>query len=181
VRPSAGIISYGQGTAREHGDDLRARIGMLGHDLFLYGDLTAAENLAFFARLHGVTNTRVRVADALDRARLTSRADDRVSNFSRGLRQRLALERALIHQPRLLLLDEPFTGLDDESAGLLVDRLRALGAHGTIVVMATHDFESAEAVASRAVCLRDGRALPIGESGGSLRDRYRRVLAETSS
>jgi heme ABC exporter ATP-binding subunit CcmA len=181
VRPSAGSVRYGGRTTRELGDALRARIGMLGHDLFLYGDLTAAENLAFFAHLHGVKDIHARVAEALDRARLTSRADDRVSSFSRGLRQRLALERALIHQPRLLLLDEPFTGLDDESAGLLVDRLRALRADGTIVVMATHDFESAEAVTSRALCLRDGRALPIADAGGPLRERYRRALAETVS
>jgi ABC-type multidrug transport system ATPase subunit len=118
-----------------------------------------------------------RVSEALDAARLRDRANDRVSSFSRGLRQRLALERALVHNPRLVLLDEPFTGLDDESSALLVSRLAALRARGAVVVMATHDFESADGVIDRAICLSQGRALPMAVSGGSLRDRYRAAIA----
>src|SRR5437867_1468164 len=83
---------------------------VLGFDLFLYADLTARENLEFFGRLAGVAGVEARVALALNQARLTDRAADRVGGFSRGLRQRLALERALLHAPRLVLLDEPFTG-----------------------------------------------------------------------
>src|SRR5262245_57440054 len=115
VRATTGRVTYGDKTADAWGDSLRARIGMLGHDLFLYGDLTARENLEFFGRLYRLDDLPSRVTAALDAARLLDRADDRVSAFSRGLRQRLAVERALLHQPRLVLLDEPFTGLDDES------------------------------------------------------------------
>jgi ABC-type multidrug transport system ATPase subunit len=181
VRPSSGEVLYGSRPARSLGDGLRARIGMLGHDLFLYGDLSARENLAFFGRLYALADLELRLEDGLREARLTDRAHDRVSGFSRGLRQRLALERALLHRPRLLLLDEPFTGLDDESSSLLVDRLKTLRERGVIVVMATHDFESAEAVVDVPVCLRDGRLLPVPEGRQSLRDRYRRALAETSA
>jgi ABC-type multidrug transport system ATPase subunit len=147
----------------------------------LYGDLSARENLAFFGRLYGLGDLERRLAVGLREARLTERADDRVASFSRGLRQRLALERALLHEPRLLLLDEPFTGLDDESSRLLVARLGTLRARGTIVVMATHDFESAEAVVDVPVCLKDGRLLAIPDGADPLRERYRRALAAASS
>jgi heme ABC exporter ATP-binding subunit CcmA len=177
IRPTGGEVRYGDRRARDLGEALRARVGVLGHDLFLYGDLTARENLTFFGRLHGVASIDRRVSEALDAARLRDRADDRVSSFSRGLRQRLALERALVHNPRLVLLDEPFTGLDDESSALLVSRLAALRDRGAVVVMATHDFESADGVIDRAICLSQGRALPMAVSGGSLRDRYRAAIA----
>jgi len=176
VRPTGGDVRYGGRPAREAGDALRGRIGVLGHDLFLYADLTARENLLFFGRLYGVASVEARVDEALAAARLSDRANDRVSGFSRGLRQRLALERALVHSPRLVLLDEPFTGLDDESSALLVARLRSLRATGAIVVMATHDFESADGVIDRAICLSQGKAVGIPGAGGTLRERYRAAL-----
>ena len=82
----------------------------------------------------------------------------------------------MLHEPRLVLLDEPFTGLDDESSGLLVRRLRVFETAGAIVVMATHDFESAETVTDVAVCLRDGRLLPVPDGREPLRERYRQAL-----
>ena len=154
---------------------------MLGHDLFLYADLTARENLRFFGTLYGLDRLDDRVTEALHLARLTDRADDRAGSFSRGLRQRLALERALLHQPRLVLLDEPFTGLDDASALVLIDRLRMLRDAGRIVVMATHDFDTAEAVVDRSLCVDRGRAWPVADGSGSLRERYRRTLQERAS
>ena len=178
ARPSSGEIRYGGRSARDVGDALRGRIGLLGHDLFLYGDLTASENLLFFARLYGLSDPRARMNESLAHARLQARAGDRVSAFSRGLRQRLALERALLHRPRLVLLDEPFTGLDDESASLLIARLKLLRDEGTIVVMATHDFESADAIVDRAVCLANGRATMLGAGPGALRERYRIAMRE---
>ena len=181
VRPTSGTVHYGAATARALGDGLRGRIGVLGHDLFLYGDLTARENLEFFGRLYGLDRLGERVDRALVSARLEDRAGDRVSAFSRGLRQRLALERALIHDPRLVLLDEPFTGLDDESAALLGARLRALRDAGAIVLMATHDFESADGLVDRIVCLRNGKVREVQADGASMRERYRRTMAEAWS
>jgi heme exporter protein A len=178
MRPTSGEVRYGGKLSRDIGDALRGRIGVLGHDLFLYGDLSARENLEFFGRLNSVSALAARVDQALEDARLVDRAGERVSGFSRGLRQRLALERALIHDPRLVLLDEPFTGLDDASCTALADRLRALRASGVIILMATHDFDSAENLLDRAWCLHAGRAHVLdGPAGaGSLRDRYRRAL-----
>jgi heme exporter protein A len=176
LSPSAGRVHYGDHDGRS-GAPLRQRIGMVGHDLYLYPELTAAENLLFYARLHRLPDAAARVERALERAQLSSRRDDQVAGFSRGMRQRLTLERALLHQPRLVLLDEPFTGLDDRSSQALVERLDELRQAGGIVVVATHDLEVVEPVLTRAVILRDGRLAPLAAAGGTLRERYRRAGA----
>jgi heme exporter protein A len=172
LEPSSGTIHYGD-HARSH--DLRARIGLLAHDLYLYPELTASENLTFFAQINGMADPAALVDRALDRAKLTDRRDDAVSGFSRGMRQRLALERALLHDPRLVLLDEPFTGLDDASSAALVERLRGLRAAGAIVLLATHDLEVIDGLIDRAVMLSGGRLVPIDAGPGSLRERFRRA------
>jgi ABC-type multidrug transport system ATPase subunit len=151
---------------------------MLGHDLYLYPELTARENLMFFARLYGLPDAAARVAGGLAHANLTDRADDAVSGFSRGMRQRLALERALVHAPRLLLLDEPFTGLDQASTAALVARLKGLQAEGRLVVLATHDLEIAEHVVSRSIFLRNGRLVGDGDAPSDLRSQYLRIIAQ---
>ena len=181
VRPTSGDVRYGRRSAGEIGDVLRGRVGVLGHDLFLYGDLTARENLEFFGAMYGLGDLPQRVDAALAAARIADRGGDLVRNFSRGLRQRLALERALLHGPRLVLLDEPFTGLDDAASALLQDRLRGLRESGAIVFVATHDFESAETLLDRAICLENGRGRDLPASGGPLRERYRRALAEAGA
>jgi heme exporter protein A len=179
LRPTGGDVRYGPyALPGAPAEAIRARIGLLGHDLFLYGDLTARENLTFFGRLHGVPDVASRVDAALADAGLSDRAEDLVRSFSRGLRQRLALERALLHEPRLVLLDEPFTGLDDESSVRLAARLVTLRERGAIVLMATHEIERAEPLVDAAVCLRDGRLRAIASGPGALRDRYRDALRE---
>jgi ABC-2 type transport system ATP-binding protein len=157
--PSAGEVRYGGQTARIAGAALRAHLGWLGHDLQLYPELTARENLTFFARLAGIDDLRSRVDEALAAARLEDRGDDLVGSFSRGMRQRLALERSLLHRPRLLLLDEPFTGLDAASARALAARLGSLAAAGHIVVLATHEVADADDVVTRALVLDGGRLI----------------------
>jgi heme exporter protein A len=177
LSPSAGSVRYGDHQA-DATPALRQRIGLVGHDLYLYPELTAAENLTFYARLHGIRDVARRVETALARAQLTARRDDVVQGFSRGMRQRLTLERALLHDPRLVLLDEPFTGLDDASSSSLVERLEELRTNGCIVLLATHDLESIDGLINRAVMLRDGRLVPLQPAGGSLRERYRRAGVE---
>jgi ABC-type multidrug transport system ATPase subunit len=176
LTPSSGEVRYGGRTASEAGPTLRGRLGLLSHDLHLYPELSAFENLTFFAQLYGLSNTPALVARALDRAGLGERRDDEVAGFSRGMRQRLALERALLHGPRLLLLDEPFTGLDDASAWALVDRLRELRADGRIILLATHDLDVAETVLDRAAVLKEGRLVAAGAVTGALREWYRNHL-----
>jgi heme exporter protein A len=156
LAPSSGRVAYGDLDATA-GSALRARIGLLGHDLYLYQELTAAENLRFFARIYDLDAVERRVGAALERAGLADRRDDVVAGFSRGMRQRLALERALIHEPRLLLLDEPFTGLDEAARTALRERLRAARDAGAIVLLTTHDTAAIEGVTDVAVTLVDGR------------------------
>jgi ABC-type multidrug transport system ATPase subunit len=180
MRPTSGRIRFGAldlGTTEARAPLLRGRIGVLGHDLFLYPELTARENLAFFAGLYRLADPNRAALSALDRAGLADRADDQVGSFSRGMRQRVALERALIHDPRLVLLDEPFTGLDDASAAKLVDRLKRLRTSGAIIVTATHDLDIAEGLLDRAVFLRDGRVAHMSGRAEGLRSTYRSVMA----
>jgi len=201
LRPTSGTIRYGRiGTINEHGmdrgaglpdgnrragpfgpADLRAALGMLGHDLYLYPELTARENLAFFAGLYGAADAGAAADRALARAALSDRGNDPVGRFSRGMRQRVALERALIHEPHLLLLDEPFTGLDDRSVVALSRRLRELREEGRIVVLATHDLDLAEGLFDHVVFLREGRMVDTRERPQALRSLYQAVMAREHS
>jgi heme ABC exporter ATP-binding subunit CcmA len=157
LRPTSGTVLFGDTGAEAGGAALRARIGLLGHDLYLYQELSAAENLRFFAQVYALDAVERRVDEALDRAGLSERRDDIVAGFSRGMRQRLALERALIHGPRLLLLDEPFTGLDEAAREALRVRLRAARDAGAIVLLTTHDTAAIAGLTDVAVSLVDGR------------------------
>jgi ABC-type multidrug transport system ATPase subunit len=170
--PTSGDVSYGGSSAAALGSALRRRIGLLAHELHLYPELSARQNLAFFAELYGLDPGAL-VDAALERAGLADRADDTVNGFSRGMRQRLALERSLLHDPRLVLFDEPFTGLDDRAVSLVSDRLRALAAGGAIVVLATHDLDLADGLVTRVALIRGGRLLSDEPAPAGLRARYR--------
>ena len=175
VAPTSGEIRYGDRALRQSSAAIRGRIGLLAHELHLYPELSARQNLTFFARLHGL-DARPTVDAALEAAELAARADEEVAAFSRGMRQRLALERAVLHRPRLVLLDEPFTGLDDRAVGVVAGRLRQLAADGAIVVMATHDLDLAEGLVSRVAVMREGRLVSDEPAAGDLRARYRALI-----
>jgi len=180
LRPSGGSIRYGTMQAADATPELRGRIGVLGHDLFLYPELTARENLAFFAGLYGRRDADDAARVALTRAGLADRGDDLVSGFSRGMRQRVALERALIHEPRLALLDEPFTGLDESSTRALVTRLQGLRESGAAIVLATHDLDVADGLLDEAIFLREGRMVDSLSRPEGLRAAYRRAMTGPS-
>ena len=173
---SKGQVLYGDRAAADGGAEIRGAIGLLGHDLVLYPELTARENLEFFARLYGLPDAAGVVARALDAAGLATRSDDLVSGFSRGMRQRVALERALLHDPRLILLDEPFTGLDQASTAALVARLRERQHAGCLIVLATHDLDVVDGLLTRAVFLVGGKPTADPGHGGTLRERYRAAV-----
>jgi heme exporter protein A len=175
VAPTTGEVRYGEHPARGLGPELRRRIGLLAHELHLYPELSARQNLTFYAELYGL-DAPAHVGPALDRAGLADRGEEAVSGFSRGMRQRLALERALLHAPRLVLFDEPFTGLDDRAVGVVAERLRRLAADGAIVVLATHDLDLADGLVTRVALVRDGRLLSDEPARPGLRARYRSVV-----
>ena len=178
--PTKGEVRYGDRSARSLGAALRARIGLLAHELHLYPELSARQNLTFFAELYGLDPRRL-IDQALESAGLLDRADDPVNGFSRGMRQRLALERALLHHPRLVLFDEPFTGLDDRAVAIVSDRLRRIAAAGAIVVLATHDLDLADGLVTRVALIREGRLLSDGPAPPGLRAHYRALVSAVKS
>jgi heme exporter protein A len=158
VTPSAGGVRWGA-QALERGSPARARIGYVGHEPGVYGDLTATENVALFAALHGVPDGVDRARALLARVGLQdARTDAPVRTFSRGMLQRVALARALVHDPTLLLFDEPAAALDPAGAAWLTGELTAERAAGRTVVLVTHDLAAA-AVADQIVILRRGRVV----------------------
>ena len=170
--PSSGEIRYGGVAPGVPGAALRARIGLLGHDLHLYPELSARENLEFFARLYGVNDLYQTVDSALKRSGIVDRGHEPISKFSRGMRQRVAIERALMHRPRLVLLDEPFTGLDDVAMRSLSVRLRELRLDGVIIVIATHDLDFSAGFIDRAAILKSGKLVTVETAANKLRSSY---------
>ena len=181
VRASSGEVRYLDGeVAREIDDRLRLDIGLLAHSSLCYGELSAMENLTFFAALYGVADAEARAIALLDEVGLEPRARSRaVRTYSRGMVQRLALARALLAQPSLLLLDEPFTGLDRGGALALGARLGRAKADGAIVLCVTHDLEAIADVTDHVVVLNRGKVAcderaATGFSYAALRDVYHR-------
>lgn len=157
LRPSAGRLQLFDVEAARAPALVLGRIGYVGHESACYPDLTAEENLSFYAKLYGVADPVARVAELLAWSQLGAAARRPARTYSRGMWQRLALARALVHAPKLLLLDEPFSGLDPDGATLLADKMIALRAEGVAVLFSTHDAPAAAPIAQRAVLLRGGR------------------------
>jgi len=159
----AGLLAPTSGGVRVLGHALRAEpasrasIGLISHQSMLYRALTSLENVEFAAKLYGLKSPREAAMTALERMRVADRARTPVRALSRGLQQRVAIARSIVHEPALLLLDEPYTGLDASGAAALTDMLRELrGARATLVLV-THNVDEGLAVASRAAIMLDGK------------------------
>ncbi len=164
--PSAGTLTLlGQDATRGDRLALLRRLGVVSHQTFLYDHLTALENLVLYARLYGLGHPGRVAASALEDAGLRGRAADQVRTFSRGMQQRLAIARALLHDPDIVLLDEPFTGLDRASGDALESRLRSERGRRTCV-LSTHDFDRGLRCADRVVVLAAGRLVADRPAAG---------------
>jgi len=160
---------------------VRARLGVVTHLPLLYGDLTAEENLRFYGRMYDVPNLGSRMDEVLEMVGLAPRRRDLVRTFSRGMQQRLAIGRAILHDPEVMLFDEPYTGLDQEACDMLDRLLRDVAGRGRTVVMTSHDLARVEELATRFDVLSRGaivastRREDLGKS--NLLDFYRKALA----
>jgi heme exporter protein A len=157
ARPTRGEVRVAGADPADAESGARRRIGLLSHQSFLYPGLTAAENLDFYARLYGLDDRRARVAAALAEVELQARAGDRVRTFSRGMEQRVALARTLLHEPEVVLLDEPYTGLDPHASALLHRTLERLRDGRRTVLLVTHNLSQGLELADRVVVQVGGR------------------------
>ena len=175
-RPSAGSVSIAGVDIGDNPEGIRSHIGLVTHAPLLYDDLSAFENLEFYARLYGLTDVEERIEALLTRVGLYHRRKDRVRTFSRGMVQRLAIARALLHDPPILLLDEPDTGLDPQAAEMMNGLLKDLSGSERTILMTTHHLERGLEVADRVVILSGGKLVfdaPASEiSYGELRPLY---------
>jgi ABC-2 type transport system ATP-binding protein len=162
--PEEGSVTIG-GAGSPTDPAIRRRIGVAPQTVSLYGDLSGETNLAHFARLHGLGGQKLaeRVAWALDFAGLTDRRADRVSTYSGGMQRRLNLAAALVHEPDLLLLDEPTVGVDPQSRSAILDKVRALSEEGRTIVYCTHYMEEAQRLCDRVAIMDYGKLLTVGK------------------
>ena len=148
-RPSMGEVMIAGYKLPNEAAQVRTRLGVVSHMPLLYPDLTAEENLQFYARMYGITNYQPRITEVLEMVGLENRRKDLVGAFSRGMQQRLAIGRAILHDPEVVLFDEPYTGLDQDASEMLDEVLRSVAAKGRTVVMTSHDLTRAEELATR--------------------------------
>ncbi len=179
VRPNSGRVEVCGIDVLRHPEAGREKLGFVAHSSYLYRNLTAFENLQFFARLYGLTDTKEKIQNALRWAGLEKNALRPIHGFSRGMQQRLSIARATLHDPEVLLLDEPFTGLDLEASELLGEWLESFVANGKTVLMATHDLEQGLQGARRWAFIDQGRiAEELQGTDADIRDQYKKFLKE---
>jgi len=157
TKPTSGAVRIAGLDSATAGEALRRRIGFLSHRTLLYDDLTAEQNLNFYARMYDLDDGPTRITDLLEQAGLAARRHDLVRTFSRGMQQRLSVARAVLHRPQVLLLDEPYTGLDPNAAQVLTDLLTKLAVEGCTILLTTHNLGRGLAVGKRVVVLSQGR------------------------
>lgn len=148
-RPSLGEVSIAGYKLPHEAAKVRARLGVVSHLPLLYGDLSAEENLRFYARMYNIPDIEIRIKEVLEMVGLDARRRDLVRTFSRGMQQRLAIGRAVLHDPDVVLFDEPYTGLDQDASAMLDEVLKTVAAKGRTVVMTSHDLARAEDLATR--------------------------------
>jgi len=169
LRLVAGLLKPTRGTVLLDGVDVRsdasrrARVGLISHHSMLYAPLTALENVEFTARLYGVANPRLAALRSLEQLDVADRRDVAVRALSRGLQQRVSIARAMVHEPAVLLLDEPYSGLDESGAYALTSQLRALQSRGATLVLVTHNVSEGLTLATHAAIMSEGCFLRFEE------------------
>jgi heme exporter protein A len=166
TRPNFGYVTVGGHRLPEAAHTARAMLGVVSHQPLLYTDLSAEENLRFYAQMYGLKNPAPRIDAVLEQVGLRARRRDPVRAFSRGMMQRLAIARAILHEPQIMLFDEPHTGLDPDASAMLDGLLTDVAARGRTVLMTTHDLGRALTLASRLIILAHGQVAHTAPTEG---------------
>jgi len=166
TKASSGEIKIADLSFEDDSEKIRRQIGVIAHQTFLYENLTAEENLRFYGKLYDVENLSKKIETILSEVGLELRKKDFVRTFSRGMQQRLAIARALLHEPSILLLDEPYTGLDQHASGMLTNWLNRLRSSEQTILMVTHDLEQGLELADRIAILVEGQLVFNQEQRG---------------
>ncbi len=184
ARPTLGQVSIAGYGLPQQAAAVRRQLGVVSHQPLLYGDLSAEENLRFYGRMYAIDRLEGRISEVLELIGLIARRRDVVRTFSRGMQQRLAIGRAILHDPQVLLLDEPHTGLDQDACEMLDSLLRQVGISGRTVLMTSHDLARAAGLAERFDVLSHGRIQASTRSTDLPQDGllafYRQALEKTS-
>jgi heme exporter protein A len=179
TRPTGGTVRIRGEELGKAGTSLRQQIGLISHNPLLYGDLTPDENLRFFARMYDLEDPAARIDAVLEQVGLLARRHDPVRTFSRGMVQRLTIARAILHDPAIMLLDEPYTGLDLQAADMLRAVLEELAASNRTVILTTHNLEQGLEMCDRAAILNKGKVAWQGARAGldlqTMKEHYRNV------
>lgn len=182
-RPAIGEIRIAGFRLPQQATAIRHILGVVSHQPLLYGDLTAEENLQFYGKMYGISLPEKRIREVLDLVGLSLRSRDLVRTFSRGMQQRLAIGRAVLHDPEVMLLDEPHTGLDQDASIMLDGVLREVAARGRTVVMTSHDLARAADLASRFDVISRGKIVASAGRAEMSAERlpvfYREAISET--
>ncbi len=168
IRPTSGTVKINGFDITEEAEKVKRQIGVVSHNSFLYEELTAKENLEFYSKLYGVSDSKIN--SLLDTVGLQFRADDLVGTFSRGMLQRLSIARSVLHEPEVLLLDEPTTGLDVKSKHTFFKMIKEQNQGGKTVVLTTHHLEEAEELCQKVVIMDRGKVIKSGSIDEVKRD-----------
>ncbi len=156
MRPTSGEVLVGGYDSKNEGEEVRRAIGVISHNTFLYDNLTAFENLKFYGRMYDVKGLKERIEEVLDLVGLKERTHERVQTFSRGMQQRLSIARAILHEPAILLLDEPYAGLDQNGMEVFRGILEGFREGGKTTIMTSHDLQRGLEMCSRVAILHSG-------------------------
>ncbi len=178
TKPTSGKVSIANYDIKKEPDKVRALIGVISHDPYLYGNLSALENIGFFASLYGISQPKKKAIQVIKQVGLESRMHDLVRTFSRGMQQRLAVARAIVHEPKILLLDEPYTGLDQHGARIFGDLLNWLKTENRTIVMTTHNLPEGLEVSDRVAILDGGKIIYESDARGIELTKFKEIYFE---
>lgn len=178
TKPTSGKVIIANHDIKKEPDKVRALIGVISHDPYLYGNMSALENIKFFASLYGISQPKEKAIQVIKQVGLESRMHDLVRTFSRGMQQRLAVARAIVHNPKIFLLDEPYTGLDQHGARIFGDLLNWLKTENRTIVMTTHNLPEGLEVSDRVAIIDGGKIVYESDARGIELTKFKEIYFE---